>query len=72
MHKFIKNIRAGSRLQKTRERAKAETAKAIENLINEADEIPGVGKLIAKIEMDGENVSLQLSLKCQPLTNQKL
>lgn len=63
MHQFIKKIQDGNPMQKLRAKVQAETAKAIETLINEADEIPGVGKLIAKIEMDGDNVSLQLGVK---------
>lgn len=63
MHQFIKNLREGNPVQKLRAKTQAETAKAIETLINEADEIPGVGKLVAKIEMDGENVSLQLGVR---------
>lgn len=63
MHQFIKEIRAKNPMQKLRAKIQAETAKAIETLINEADEIPGVGKLIAKIDMDGEDVTLQLGVK---------
>ncbi len=63
MHQFIKKIQDGNPMQKLRAKVQADTALAIETLINEADEIPGVGKLIAKIEMDGENVSVQLGVK---------
>lgn len=63
MHQFIKKMQEGNPAYKLRIRVQQETAKAIENLINEADEIPGIGKLIAKIDMDGENVSLQMGVK---------
>lgn len=63
MHQFIKQIRQGNPVQRLRSKVQAETAKAIEALINEADEIPGIGKLVAKIDMIGEEVSLQLGVK---------
>jgi hypothetical protein len=63
MHQFIKNLRKDNPVHKLRAKIQAETAKAIETLINEADEIPGVGKLVAKIEMDGEHVSLQMGVR---------
>lgn len=44
-----------------------ETAAAIQNLINDAPEIPGVGKLVAQIEaVDGE-VSVSLGVKRPPV-----
>lgn len=63
MHQFIRKIQERSLPHKLRVRVREETAKAIETLINEADEIPGVGKLIAKIDFVGEEVSVQLGIK---------
>jgi hypothetical protein len=63
MHQFIKQVQERSLPHKLRVRVREETAKAIETLINEADEIPGIGKLVAKIDFVGEEVSVQLGVK---------
>lgn len=63
MHQFIEQAQERSLLHKLRVRVREETAKAIETLINEADPIPGVGKLVAKITVFGEEVSVQLGVK---------
>ncbi len=63
MHQFIKQVQGRSLPHKLRVRVREETAKAIETLINEADEIPGIGKLVAKIAFVGEEVSVQLGVK---------
>lgn len=63
MHQFIKQVQERSLPHKLRVRVREETAKAIETLINEADAIPGIGKLVAKIDFVGEEVSVQLGVK---------
>lgn len=63
MHKFIQQVQERSLPHKLRVKVQEATAKAIENLINSADEIPGVGKLVAKIDIDGDEVSVQLGVK---------
>jgi hypothetical protein len=63
MHQFLKQIKEGNPAYKLRMRVQQETAKAIETLINEADEIPGVGKLVAKIDVGDGEVSVQLGIK---------
>lgn len=65
MHQFIQQVQERSLPHKLRVKTREETAKAIETLINEADPIPGVGKLVAKITVFGEEVSVQLGVKRQ-------
>jgi hypothetical protein len=69
MHQFIKKIQETSFAGKIRAKVQAETAKAIETLINEADEIPGVGKLVAKIDTVGEEVFVQLGVNRSPASS---
>jgi hypothetical protein len=69
MHTFIKQVQSRNVIGRLRRRTQAETAKAIENLINSADEIPGVGKLVAKIDMVADEVSVQLGVKRPPASS---
>ncbi len=68
MHQFIQKIQDNP-AHKLRKRVQQDTAKAIEALINEADEIPGVGKLISSINVINGEVTIEMALKRPPASS---
>ncbi len=63
MHKSIRQIQERSLPNKLRANVMAETAQAIQNLINQADPIPGVGKLVVSITVEDGVVGVEMGIR---------
>lgn len=66
MHQFIKDLKDNPKVQARIRRDKeieARTVQAVQNLLNDFEALPGVGKMVFTIAVNGDDIEAEIGIK---------